>query len=225
MYESPACHANEFPTLAARLRSLGTALVCDVLDGLGCRVSFLGSRVSRVWPSEPIAGPAFTMCCRPASEVPGEPYGVLFRALAERRDGAVLVVEAGDDMSGVWGELLSTAAIARGLVGVVTDGLTRDVAGITAVGFPVYATGTSPLDSAGRQDFASFGRRITLGGVPIESGDWIVADDLGVARIPAEHVAAVVELGAIKMAGESTVRAELAAGEDLGEVFRRHGIL
>jgi 4-hydroxy-4-methyl-2-oxoglutarate aldolase len=225
VYESPTSRANDFSPVATGLRSLGTALVCDVLDGLGCRVSFLGPRVERVWPSEPVAGPAFTMTCRPASEVPGEPYGVLFRALADRRDGSILVVQAGDEVSGVWGELLSTAAIARGLVGAVTDGLTRDVGGIAAAGFPVYATGTSPLDSAGRQDFAAFGGPVTIGGVAIETGDWIVADDLGVARIPAEHVQRVVELGTIKMAGESTVRQELAAGEDLGTVFRRHGIL
>lgn len=225
MYESPAGRANEFPGSATSLRTLGTALVCDVLDALGCRDSFLGPRIGRVWPSAPIAGPAFTLACKPASEVPGEPYGVLFHALADRRDGAILVVEAGDQVSGVWGELLSTAALARGLVGAVTDGLTRDVAGIAAAGFPVYATGTSPLDSAGRQDFAAVGVPVTIGGIAIATGDWIVADDLGVARIPAEHVPRVVELGTVKMAGESTVRQELAAGEDLGTVFRRHGIL
>lgn len=211
------------PALA--LRTLGTALVCDVLDGLGCRTSFLGPEVMPVWDSPPMAGPAFTLRCRPASDVPGEPYGVLFRALADRHEGAVLVVEAGDLISGVWGELLSTAAIARGLVGVVTDGLTRDVTGIVDVQFPVYATGTSPLDSAGRQDFAAFGESVTIGGVTIRPGDWIVADNLGVAVIPTEHLDKVIELGLAKMTGESTVRQELAAGEDLGTVFRRHGIL
>lgn len=135
------------------------------------------------------------------------------------------MVEAGDLISGVWGELLSTAAIARGLVGVVTDGLTRDVTGIVDVQFPVYATGTSPLDSAGRQDFAAFGETVTIGGVTIRPGDWIVADNLGVAVIPTEHLDKVIELGLAKMTGESTVRQELAAGEDLGTVFRRHGIL
>lgn len=210
---------------ATTLQVLGTAVVCDVLDGLGCRNSFLGPRIMPVWPAPSMAGPAFTMVCRPASAVPGEPYGVLFQALAEPRDGAVLVVEAGDQVSGVWGELLSTAAIARGFAGVVTDGLTRDVTGIVDLRFPVYATGTSPLDSAGRQDFAEFGTQVTIGGVTIRPGDWIVADNLGVAVIPAEHLEQVIERGLLKMSGESTVREELAAGDDLGAVFRRHGIL
>lgn len=210
---------------AQALQTLGTALVCDVLDGLGCRTSFLGPKIMRVWDSPAMAGPAFTLTCRPASDVPGEPYGVLFQALADRHEGAILVIAAGDLVSGVWGELLSTAALARGLVGAVTDGLTRDVTGIVDVRFPVYATGTSPLDSAGRQDFAAFGEPVTIGGVTIRPGDWIVADNLGVAVVPAAHLDKVIELGMAKMTGESTVRQELAAGEDLGTVFRRHGIL
>jgi regulator of RNase E activity RraA len=136
-----------------------------------------------------------------------------------------LVIKAGDAVSGIWGELLGTAASARGIAGAVMDGLTRDVTGIERAEFPVWATGTSPLDSAGRQDFAAFGEPVEIGGVTVATGDWIVADDLGVARIPAEFVDAVIERGLVKMDGESTVRDELAAGEDLGEVFRRHGIL
>ena len=210
---------------AARLRSLGTALVCDVLDGLDSRDSFLGPEIMPVWSSGPIAGRAFTLTCLPVSKVPGEPYGVLFRALADRQEGAILVIKAGDRISGVWGELLSTAALARGFSGVVTDGLTRDVTGLIDLQFPVYASGTSPLDSAGRQDFAAFGDPITIGGVTVSSSDWIVADNLGAARIPVELLGQVIERGLEKMAGESTVRHELAAGEDLGTVFRRHGIL
>lgn len=210
---------------ARTLAGLGTALVCDVLDRIGCRDSFLGPEIMPVWPSPAMAGPAFTLTCRPANDVPSEPYGVLFQALADRHEGAILVIGAGDLVSGVWGELLSTAAIARGLVGAVTDGLTRDVTGIVDVRFPMYATGTSPLDSAGRQDFAAIGEPVTIGGVTIRPNDWIVGDNLGVAVIPAEHRDRVIELGMAKMTGESTVRQELAAGEDLGTVFRRHGIL
>src|SRR5881394_343180 len=48
-----------------------------------------------------------------------------------------------------WGELLSTAARARGAAGCVTDGLTRDVRAIRAMNFPVFAAGIGPLDSKG----------------------------------------------------------------------------
>lgn len=224
VYEPAAGGANGIPA-AERLRHLGTALVCDVLDSLGCRTRFLGPGIAPMWRCGALAGPVFTIECRPAAEVQGEPYGVLFRALAVPREGAVLVVKAGDAISGVWGELLSTAASARGIVGAVMDGLTRDVTGIERAGFPVWATGTSPLDSAGRQDFAAFGEPVEIGGVAVATGDWVVADELGVTTIPAELLDTVIQRGLAKMAGESNVREELAAGEDLGEVFRRHGIL
>ena len=215
-----------------RLETLGTALVCDVLDSLGHRTSFLGPQVMAMWPAGPMAGWAVTIECHrvepagsPNERPNGGPYGVLFEALAERHDGAVLVIRAGDRDSGVWGELLSVAARARGIVGVVTDGLTRDLTAITELEFPIHATGTSPTDSAGRQDFVAHGSSIEMGGITVTPGDWIVADELGAVVVPAQTVDRVIELGEEKQRGESVVRAELEAGDDLGEVFRRHGIL
>lgn len=146
-------------------------------------------------------------------------------ALRDDRADAVLVIQTDDRCSGVWGELLSVAALARGIRGVVTDGLVRDRSGIEATGLPVFASGLSPLDSAGRQEFASFGDPIQIDGIEIASVDWIVADELGAVRIPADLVGEVAVHVSAKAAAEDTVRAELAAGEPLGDVFDRHGIL
>ena len=55
---------------APALQTLGTALVCDVLDGLGCRTSFLGPEIMPVWDSPAMAGPAFTLTCRPDPALP-----------------------------------------------------------------------------------------------------------------------------------------------------------
>jgi regulator of RNase E activity RraA len=212
-------------TRSDQLAGLGTALVCDVLDVLGHRQSFLGPEVGAAWPCGPIAGEAVTLACEPIDGPAAEPYGALFDALHEHRHGAVLVIAAAERWSGVWGELLSTAALARGVAGVVTNGLTRDLAAIEALGFPLYASGVSPLDSAGRQVFASVDVPVTIGEATVHPGDWVVADELGAAVVPAALVDAVIERGLEKMRAESTVRAELAAGDDLGEVFRRHGVL
>jgi len=208
-----------------QLQALGTALVCDVLDSLHVRKSFLGPEIRSTWACPPVAGIAYTISCEPAGRTEHGPYGVLFEALGEQRDNTILVISAGDQISGVWGELLSVAARARGVSAVVMNGLTRDVTGISALKFPVFATGTSPLDSAGRQDFTATQIPLSIGGVAVNPGDWVVADDLGVAIIPAEFVDKVIELGIEKMRGESTVKSELESGSDLGEVFRRHGIL
>ena len=208
-----------------RLGGVGTALVCDVLDELGVRSSFLGADIRPLWPGDVVAGIAVTLACRPADQIADEPYGTLFRALAEPRDGSVLVIAAGDQRSGVWGELLSVAARARGVAGIVTDGLVRDRAAIGELGFPVHARGVSPLDSAGRQDFAELDVPARFGDVEVRSGDWILADELGAVVIPDALVDQVIELAELKASGERTVRSELEAGHDLGDVFRRHGIL
>lgn len=208
-----------------QLAQLGTALVADVLDALGHRRSFLGPEVVPAWPCGPMAGEAITIACEPIDHIAAEPYGVLFEALHQHREGSVLVISAGDRWSGVWGELLSTAALARGVVGVVTDGLTRDLSAIAELGFPLYAAGVSPLDSAGRQVFARLDVPVTIGDATVHPGDWLVADELGAAAVPAALVDEVIRRGQEKMRAESTVRAELAAGDDLGEVFRRHGVL
>jgi len=213
-----------------QLETLGTAIISDVLDVLGHRTSFLGPGISAMWPSGPIAGRAITIGCTPTemASLPDpdrDPYGVLFSALAEHQTIAVLVIAAGDQVSGVWGELLSVAACARGIVGLVTDGLTRDLTAIAQLGFPVYGSGTSPADSAGRQDFAITGDPVRFGDTLVRPGDWMVGDELGVVTVPVEHVDQVIELGLDKQRGESVVRAELAAGADLADVFRRHGIV
>ena len=163
--------------------------------------------------------------CEPTDRPVEQPYGVLFDALRDHQPGSVLVIAAGDRWSGVWGELLSTAALARGIVGVVTDGLTRDLSGIEALGLPILGAGVSPLDSAGRQAFARLDVDVTIGNATIRPGDWVVADELGAAAVPAALVDQVIELGLQKQQAESTVRSELAAGHDLGEVFQRHGVL
>jgi regulator of RNase E activity RraA len=215
-------------TLRTTLVAGGTALVCDALDALGVRSHFLGPSISAMWNAPTIAGRALTMTCRAleTDEPAGDrPYGALMDALSEDRSDMVLTIRAGDLLSGVWGELLSVAALARRIGGVVTDGLIRDRTGVEQSGLAVFAAGLSPLDSAGRQEFASFGEPIEIGGTPIATGDWIVADELGAVRIPAHLVDAVAQHSAAKAAAEDTVRAELAAGQNLGDVFERHGIL
>jgi regulator of RNase E activity RraA len=139
--------------------------------------------------------------------------------------GDVIVIESGDQVSGVWGELLSVAAIARGAAGVVTDGLVRDSDQIEELNFPVFCTGTSPLDSSGRQIAVDLQKQIRCGQMLVNPDDWIVADELGVVVIPNHLIESVIEKAEEKQRGESTVRSELAEGQNISEVFARHGIL
>ena len=211
--------------LATRLGQVHTALLCDVLDSLGFREAALGASIQAVAGGSSLVGRAYPLRCEAADRVPDAPYERLIDAFDHLTGGDVIVIATGDDVSAMWGELLSTAAAASGVLGAVMDGLVRDLDDIDEMGFPVFGTGVSPLDSAGRQDVVEHGAPIRCGDAPVRRGDWIVADRMGVVVVPAHLALEATDRAEKKMAGESTARAELAAGESLGVVFDRHGIL
>jgi regulator of RNase E activity RraA len=147
-------------------------------------------------------------------------------AIDALKPGEVLVVTTnGEQTSALWGELLSTACRARGAVGAVIDGLTRDTTRILAMDFPVFATGYSPLDSKGRIDGISRGEPIRIGSCVIKSGDWVFGDVDGVAIVPAELAAEAFARAIEKVTGENRVREELLKGRSVREVFEQYGIL
>ena len=211
--------------LAGRLGRLHTALLCDVLDGLGFRDSALGVDIRPMEGGQRLVGPAFTMRCEPMERPAAEPYSHLLAAFRDITPGAVVVMRCGDRVSAMWGELLSAAARVRGATGAVMDGAVRDVEQILEMGFPVFSRGFSPLDSSGRQEVVEHGRPVRCGAALVNPGDWIVGDVMGAVVIPRDLVAAATEAAEAKDAGESRVRDEILRGDDIGEVFARHGIL
>jgi regulator of RNase E activity RraA len=212
--------------LIARLRPLHTALVSDVLDALGHRTGAMDFRIRALGRTRQVLGRAFTLDSTPVEEPERVPYEKLLASYRSMSPGDVIVITTNGEVdSGVWGELLSTAARARGAVGAVTDGLTRDPELIDAMGFPVFARGTSPTDSAGRQAVRAFGEPVVCGGVEVHPGDVVFGDTGGVVVIPAALADEAVRLAEEKHRGESTVRAELERGDDPANVFARYGIL
>jgi regulator of RNase E activity RraA len=212
--------------LFARLARVHTALVSDVLDALGRRTRAMDFRIRALGRTRQVVGRAFTLASVPIEEPEEIPYEKLLAAYRSMSPGDVVVIATNGELgSGVWGELLSTAARARGATGAVTDGLTRDLEQIDAMGFPVFARGTSPTDSAGRQAVQSFGEPIVCGGVEVHPGDVVFGDTGGVVVIPAALADEAVRLAEEKHRGEDRVRAELERGDDPAEVFARYGIL
>ena len=99
--------------------------------------------------------------------------------------GSVLVVDVGPVPElGYWGEVLTTAAEARGLAGLVIDGCVRDVAALEAHHFPVFATGIA-LSGATKTRPGAVGAPAPVGGVEVAPGDWVVGDADGVTVIGA----------------------------------------
>jgi regulator of RNase E activity RraA len=124
-----------------------------------------------------------------------------------------------------WGELLATAATARGARGLVGDAYTRDTLALIEMGFPTFAAGIHCADSLGRIDVDAVDVGITCAGVDVEPGDLVLGDHDGVVIVPAALGEEIVALAEEKVASESLVRAKLAEGLPVSEAFRTYGVI
>lgn len=208
------------------LESLYSAVVADVLDTLGHTRQCLSPDVAALTPEKRVSGRIFTMKAEPVDAEPDNPYELEMAAIDSAQHGDVLLVDAGHDRTcGLWGELLTTACIARGVRGVVMTACTRDTWALDSLGFPVFGIGYHPADSKARVDVSAIREPIVIDGVSAKQGDYILGDCDGVVIIPQEVAAEAIAAAKEKVSGENTVREELAAGVPVSEVFRKHGIL
>jgi 4-hydroxy-4-methyl-2-oxoglutarate aldolase len=212
--------------LVERVSKLYSAVLCDAMDHLGYRNQGMMHAIRPLYPEAHIVGSARTLLSVQKSGFPKEPYAQELAALDALERGDVIVFNTGGDFSaGVWGELLSTAAHAKGATGAVVDGLTRDAARICQKKFPVFARGISPYDSYGRSEVVAFDVPIECGGVRVSAGDVVFADYDGVVVIPPGILEAVLANAESKAFRERIVDDEFRKGSKVVEVFREHGIL
>jgi regulator of RNase E activity RraA len=203
-----------------------TALVCDIMDQLGYRDQAMVPEIRPTRPDTWFAGPAVTLNAFENHGPNPDPYSRIFEAYDLMKPGQVVVLATnGEVRSGMWGELLSTAAAARGVKAAVTDGLVRDIRKMDEMGFGCFCRGYSPLDSAGRCVAEQVNVPVSCGGVLVRPGDFVLADFEGVAVIPAAILDQVFAKSMEKLEGENTVRDELAAGHSPRAVFDKYGIL
>jgi regulator of RNase E activity RraA len=208
---------------------LYTPVVSDVLDGFGLMRQALKPFVRPLDDSLVLFGRARTGRYQllDAPSASANPYELEMDLIDSLRPGevAVLACDGPTDWVAPWGELLTTAARARGSAGCVTDGLVRDVARIRAVKFPVFHGGIGPLDTRNRAEMVEKDTTVTIAGARVAPGDWVLGDVDGVVIIPASRAEAVFEAALAKITAEDTTRAELEAGDSLRAVFARHGVL
>jgi 4-hydroxy-4-methyl-2-oxoglutarate aldolase len=204
----------------SRLAALDTSIVSDALDRLQLRGATIGIRP--VWPCPKIVGRVMTVRTAPAGRVTTS-HHLAMRAIAAAAPGDVIVIDSGGrtDVSS-WGDILSTAAQTRGLVGVVIDGACRDVDGCQAVGFPVYARGVVPVTARGRIVEESYNTPVQCGGVPVYPGDLVIADGSGVVFIPQDRAEEVLRVAEELAAREQAILAAIRQGVPLLEVDRQH---
>ena len=214
--------------IAAARQSLYTAVLSDVLDSLGHTEQAMGPGLRHLDEALVLCGRARTAMYMEVDHVEkGEnPYELEIALVDDLKPDDVAVMGCGaSSRIAPWGELLSTAALARGAVGCVTDGLVRDIKRIRTVRFPVFHGGIAPLDSRGRGKVMAIDVPIRCAGVRVAPGDLVFGDADGVIAVPAALAERAVSLALEKVSGENLVREELARGDSLAVVFARHGIL
>jgi 4-hydroxy-4-methyl-2-oxoglutarate aldolase len=199
---------------ASALAAFDTATLHEAAGQAGAMTRELVSLV----PGRRVAGPALTAACPRGDNL------MLHAAVAQAQPGDVLVAQCHDGSYGVWGEVLTEAALARGVVALVVDGSVRDMDGIRALGFPVFARGTA-LQGATKKQLGTLQAPVSCGGVLVRPGDYVVADDSGIVSIAADLVEAVIASAAARREKEARLIEELRRGRttiellDLGPVL------
>jgi 4-hydroxy-4-methyl-2-oxoglutarate aldolase len=193
--------------IAATLQRLGSATLGEA-GGLPT-----DRRLKPAWPGAALAAPAYPVRCTPGDNL------AVHVAVTTSPAGSVLVVDVGPVLDrGYWGEVLTTAAEAAGLAGLVIDGGVRDVAALEAHRFPVFSS-TISLPGARKDQPGTVGAPVMVGGVPVAMGDWVVGDVDGVTVVPEPSLDVVLAAGEAREAKEAGFFAALRAGATTVELL------
>ncbi|MGZ4676379.1 MAG: RraA family protein [Acidimicrobiia bacterium] len=185
----------------AMLHQFGAA----TLGESGGRV--MAPRIAPAWPGARIAAPAFPVRCTSGDNL------AIHVAVAEAPPGCALIVDVGELSDyGYWGEVLTVAAQARGLQGLVIDGGVRDIVAIETHGFPVFAS-TIALRGATKDQPGAVNVPIRCGGASVVRGDWVVGDADGVVLVPGEQLGEILDAAAARTRKEEAMFADLRSGK------------
>ncbi len=203
-----------------------SAVVCDALDSLGFthqspRVPLLPLTADVV-----LVGRCKTTLWGEIAHQDPRPYELELKAVDGCQPDDVFIAAAGGSQrSGVWGELLTTAARNAGCVGAIVDGAVRDIAKIRPMQFPIFARGTCVYDSLNRQRVVDLDVVVEIDGVRFSPGDLVIADVDGVVVVPREVEREAVARAWQKVHDENRTRAAIAAGMKAGDAYRKFGVL
>lgn len=207
-------------------QSLFSAVVCDALDAEGLTHQSPRVPLRPLTTAGVLVGRCRTTLWADMAHADPRPYALELRAVDACRPDDVLIAAAGGSMrSGIWGELLSTAARTAGCVGAIVDGAVRDQRRMRAMGFQVYARGQCIYDSKDRQRVIDLDVPVEIDGVAFAPGDLVFADEDGVVVVPRRVEDAVIRRAWEKVHAEDQVRKAIAGGMKATEAYATFGVL
>ena len=180
--------------LAEGFRLVEVASVADAMEQLYGERRYMTHQMRPLAPAK-FAGPAVTVLLKKEEHKEGSAASQgMLDAIDTAPPGSVyvMVLEDGADFAGIGG-LMATAMKYRGLAGAVIDAGVRDTPQIRKLQFPVFSRGVVPSTSINHYRFAGTNVPVTCAGARVSAGDWIVADEDGVAVVPKDRAAAVLK--------------------------------
>jgi regulator of RNase E activity RraA len=211
--------------LIEALSNVTTATITTVLLKKGLRNVWLRGTKPLVAGQKRLVGPAFTLRFVPAREDLATPESwsspISTRAAIEAMPpGCIAVVDAmGITDAGIFGDILCARMKVRGVAGLVTDGVVRDLAGVLCTGLPVWCRGAAAPPSVAGLTFVNWQEPIGCGGVAIFPDDVIVVDDDGAVVIPGALVNEAVEAAIEQEKLEAWIIGEVQAGAALPGLY------
>jgi regulator of RNase E activity RraA len=209
----------------AILEGVSTATLTTILLKKGLRNVWLRGTTPLQPGQKRVVGPAFTLRFVPAREDLATPESwaspISTRAAIEAMpSGCVAVVDAmGVTDAGIFGDILCERMKYRGVAGLITDGVVRDVAGVIATGLPVWCQGTAAPPSVAGLTFVAWQEPIACGGVAIFPDDTIVVDQDGAVVIPKALLESVVEAAVEQERFEGWIVNEVRRGVPLPGLY------
>jgi 4-hydroxy-4-methyl-2-oxoglutarate aldolase len=185
---------------------LATAGTATVHEAIG-RVGSVGPHIVARQPNVKIAGSAVTVLSHPGDNI------MIHAAVEVCRPGDILVVaNTAPSTHGMFGDLLATSLMARGVRGLVIDAAVRDTMDLREMGFPVWSQHVSCQGTV-KNTPGSVNVPVVLGSVTVRPGDVVCADDDGVVVVEREQASLALAASRERLGREAGVRARLAAGE------------
>jgi len=188
--------------LVKRLGVLGVATVHEAYGRSGLMKPYLRP----VWQGGEAAGTAVTVLAHPGDN------WMIHVAVEQCQPGDILVVGcSADNTDGMFGDLLATSLMARGVKALVIDAGIRDAKSLREMGFPVWSKAISAKGTV-KATPGSVNIPVVCAGINVMPGDAVIADDDGVVVVSRKDAAEVVTKGEKRHADEEGKRKQLAAG-------------
>jgi len=198
--------------------------VHDVLRGLGVQNCVLPHEIKAIAPGTRLAGPIWTVSGHiDRTKTRDETLLAWCTLLAKAPPRHVIVCQPNTHEIALMGELSAQTLKARGVLGYVVDGGSRDTDLVLAQGFPVFCSFLTPADVVERWVADRYGEPVTIGAVTVTMGDYLLGDRDGVVIIPRALAEKAVARAEQVVATESEMRQALISGMDPVEAYNKYG--